>query len=304
MAKLKDKIKTALDEGRMLILGAQVLIGFNYRSVFEPGFERLSRPAQDLKLTSLAVMLLGAALLMSPGAYHRIVHNGEDRQDLHSFTSGVMYWALLPFAIGLGIDLGVAAGILTGRTYAIGGGCTVAIVALFFWYGLGWMQKKRTAERKKNLKEETEDPSTKLKDKIEQVLTEARVVLPGAQALLGFQFATMLVDGFEKLPASSKYVHLTSLALMALSVIFLMAPAAYHRIVEEGEDTERFHRFASLMLLAAMVPLPLGISGDFFVVVRKVTQSDILSITLCLAVLAMFYSLWFGYTLYRRQRLG
>ena len=62
MAKLKDKIKTALDESRMLILGAQVLIGFNYRSVFESGFEKLPKPAQYLKLVSLAVMLLGAAL--------------------------------------------------------------------------------------------------------------------------------------------------------------------------------------------------------------------------------------------------
>ena len=41
MAKLKDKIKTALDEGRMLVLGAQILVGFQYRAVFEPVFEKL-----------------------------------------------------------------------------------------------------------------------------------------------------------------------------------------------------------------------------------------------------------------------
>jgi hypothetical protein len=117
-------------------------------------------------------------------------------------------------------------------------------------------------------KEDARPSRAKLQDKIEQVLTEARVVLPGAQALLGFQFATVLVEGFEKLPPASKDVLLASLALMALSIILLMAPAAYHRIVENGEESERFHRFASLMLLAAMVPLPLGISGDTFVVVQ------------------------------------
>src|SRR5712691_9693017 len=104
------------------------------------------------------------------------------------------------------------------------------------------------------MKDQAESGQTKLEDKIEQVLTEARVVLPGAQALLGFQFATMLAQSFESLPSSSKYVHLASLALMALSVIFLMSPAAFHRVVERGEDTERLHRFSSWMLLAAMVP--------------------------------------------------
>ena len=39
-----------------------------------------------------------------------------------------------------------------------------------------------------------------LHSRIEQMLTEARVILPGAQALLGFQLAIVLTDTFEKLP--------------------------------------------------------------------------------------------------------
>jgi hypothetical protein len=150
---------------------------------------------------------------------------------------------------------------------------------------------------------ENDGQRTRLKDKIEQVLLEARVVLPGAQALLGFQFVTMFMDGFEALPLSSKYIHLASLALMALTIIFLMSPAAFHRIVEKGEETERIHSFASSMLLAAMVPLPLGMSGDFFVVVRKVTGSESLAIGGSAIMLLFFYSLWFGFTIYRRRKL-
>ena len=41
-----------LAEGRMLILGAQVPLGFQFRSVFEKGFEKLPESAQYLKLTS------------------------------------------------------------------------------------------------------------------------------------------------------------------------------------------------------------------------------------------------------------
>jgi DMSO reductase anchor subunit len=131
-----------------------------------------------------------------------------------------------------------------------------------------------------------------------------RVVLPGAQALLGFQFATMLVEGFDKLPASSKYVHLLSLTLIAFSVVLLMTPAAYHRIVERGHETEHFHRFTSRMLIAAMLPLALGMCGDFFVVIRKVTASAVAAIVGAALMLLFFYGLWFGYTLYRRGQKG
>jgi hypothetical protein len=40
-----------------------------------------------------------------------------------------------------------------------------------------------------------------LHTRIEQMLTEARVILPGAQALLGFQLAIVLTDTFESCPA-------------------------------------------------------------------------------------------------------
>ncbi|MGA9994302.1 MAG: DUF6328 family protein [Pyrinomonadaceae bacterium] len=306
--KLKDKIKVVLDEGRMLILGAQVLLGFQYRSVFETGFDKLPHSSQLLKLAALCLMLLAIMLLMSPGAFHRIVAEGEDREDVHNFATSVMDVALLPFALGLGIDVYVATQKLAGTTYGIIGGLVALLFALFFWYGLEMLRKSAHRHREgramKDGKEKSEDGGTKLKDKIEQVLTEARMVLPGAQALLGFQFATMLVEGFEKLPVSSRYVHLISLFFIALSIIFLMTPAAYHRLVERGEATQHFHRFASRMLLAAMIPLALGIAGDLFVVMRKVTESMKLGVTGAVITLVIFYGFWFGYTFYRRSQQG
>lgn len=150
--------------------------------------------------------------------------------------------------------------------------------------------------------DESQSGGTKLKDKIEQALTECRVVLPGAQALLGFQFATFLMESFEKLPTSSKIVHIVSLCFIALSVILLMAPAAYHRIVEEGENTEHFHNVANRLLIGAMVPLALGICGDFFIVFRKVSESTSGAIVASTAMLLIFYGLWFGFTIYCRAQ--
>ena len=308
MAKLKDRIKTALDEGRMLILGSQILLGFQYRAVFEPLFEKLPESSQLLKLCALCLMLMAIILLMSPGAYHRIVADGEDTHDVHRFTTRALKLALLPFAFALGLDVYVVTRQLMGITPAIIVGVAVTLIALFFWYGLEAIRKtervseiKEAGEMEKE-KDEPEEGGTKLKDKIEQVLTEARVVLPGAQALLGFQFVSTLMESFEKLPVSSRYVHLACLGLMALSIILLMAPAAYHRIVEKGENTEHFHRFAGRLLIAAMIPLALGICGDLFVVVRKVTESVTAALVAASVALLFFYGLWFGYTIYRRSQ--
>jgi cytochrome bd-type quinol oxidase subunit 2 len=309
VAKLKDKIQNMLDEGRMLVLGSQVLIGFQFRSAFEPNFEKLPQHAQYLKMCDLALMLVAFGLLLTPAAYHRIVEEGEDTEGLHRFASRVMLYALLPFGLALGFDIYVASEPTTGRLLAVVAGTSAGLVAFFYWYGLELLrrprrqpeiEKEKAMDEKENERAEAE--GAKLTDKIRHVLTEARVVLPGAQALLGFQFVTTLMPSFEKLPLSLRYVHLLSLLLVALSIVLLMTPAAYHRIVEEGEETEHFHRFASRILIAAMVPLALGVTGDFYVVLRKVTESATTSAIAAALLLLFFYGFWFAFTLYRRNR--
>lgn len=307
MAQLRDKIQNALDEARMLVLGSQILVGFEYRSAFEPGFARLPEHAQYVKLVSLGVMLVAIMLIMWPSAYHQIVEAGEDSPHLHRFTTRVLCWALLPFALGLGMDMFVAAEKLYGHTPGVVAALGMFALALFFWYGLELWQRREHAheiekEHAMSEREQQQNQETKTRDKIKHVLTETRTVLPGAQALLGFAFISMFADAFEKLPASSKAIHITSLALVALSTVLLMTPAAYHRIVERGEETEHFHRFASRVLLAAMIPLALGITADFYIVMRKVTESAALSAIVAALLLIAFYGLWFGYTLYRRAQ--
>jgi hypothetical protein len=39
--KLSDKVKIALEETRILILGAQILLGFGFRGVFDDRFDQL-----------------------------------------------------------------------------------------------------------------------------------------------------------------------------------------------------------------------------------------------------------------------
>jgi len=185
-------------------------------------------------------------------------------------------------------------------------GVVALLVAISCWYLLGFIAKRKLVakiekEQQMSAMEEEESGGTKLKDKIEQVLTELRVALPGAQALLGFQFSVLFVQSFEKLPQSMKIVHFVSLSFVALTVILLMTPAAYHRIVYRGEQSESFHQFASKMLLAALIPLAVGMAGDFYVVSRKVTDSGSLAIILAATALFVLLGMWFGLTIRRRR---
>jgi len=295
----RDKVDNALNETRMLILGAQVLLGFQYQGVFQPGFERLPPQGQMLKLVALGLMLTAVGLLLAPGAYHQIVHRGQDSNDVTDFTGRIAAVALLPFAFGLGIDVYVAATIVLEGPAAVAAGIGASVFALLMWYGLEWLIRLRseTSREAHHMVHETD-----LATRIKQVLTEARMVLPGAQALLGFQFAAVLTDGFSKLEPTSQYVHLLSLGLIGATMVFLMTPAAFHRIVERGEDTERVHAFASVMILAAMVMLALGIAGDFYVVLHKVLQSQALAILIAGLAVAFLYGLWFGLTTVLRAR--
>ena len=230
-------------------------------------------------------MLIGLGVLLTPAAYHRIVEQGRISGRFHQLLTVVLAIALLPFAIGLSAAMYVAGERVGSHRLAAGAGVSSLLAALGSWYGLEWgtrLKKKnasRTAASSKHAaqaaaQEMGQEINPKLTDKIKEVLIEARMVLPGAQALLGFQFSIVVMEGFLKIPVSSRYIQFASLSAIALSTIFLIMPAAYHRLAYEGEDSEEFYLLSGRLLLIAMFFLRLGVSGDFMVVCRKVTVLD------------------------------
>jgi Family of unknown function (DUF6328) len=300
VARLSDRAENALNETRMLILGSQVLIGFDFQASFQPAFDHLPETSQHLKLVGLGLMLIAGGLLIAPGAFHQIAESGNDTERLIAFTGRVASLALLPFALGIGLEVFIVTQVILGGAASIALGVAGTLFALFCWYALDWLWRAR-APRPEQQEHPMPEP-TSLTNRIKQVLMEARVVLPGAQALLGFQLAAVLTDAFSKLPQSSQYIHLASLLLMAASIVFLMAPAPFHRIVEQGEDSERVHRFSTAMVLAALVPLALGMAGDLYVVAAKVLNSEITAIWLAVGSLVFFFGLWFGVSLAVRAK--
>lgn len=294
MAELKTKIQNALDEARILVIGMQILIGFEYRIALEPSFERLSAAGRAASLFALGLTLAAFGFLLTPGSFHRLAENGEDTPRLYRLTQRAMEMALAPFAAALALDLYLVGERMSGATFGVIAGAAAGVLALAAWYGIAVLRRRKAS---KDMRARTE-----VSDKIRHVLTEARVVLPGAQALLGFDLLAVFMNAFERLPLASRVMHFCSLSLTALAVILLMTPAAYHRIVEQGEETERFYAFASTVIIAAMAVLGGGIACDFYVVVRKISHSAAGGAVAAAALVAFFGLLWFGYALWVRSR--
>jgi hypothetical protein len=303
--KLSEKVKVALEETRILILGAQILLGFGFRGAFDDRFDQMPANVRYADGVGLGLLVCAVGLLIAPGPYHRIVEGGQDSGRLHRFTTVIADLALLPFALALGLDLFVGTeAIFDHSTVSIAAGLTGAGVALALWYGLPQLRKRFAGERERMITrgQSNDRTDTPLQVKIEQLLTEARVVLPGAQALFGFQLAIVLTRAFEQLPEASIVVHAASLFLVALAVMMLMAPAPYHRIVYAGEDTEDMYRVGSALVAGATLPLGLGLAGDIYVVIAKISGSFAIGLFIAGLAFVFLIGLWYLYPIIVARR--
>jgi hypothetical protein len=105
---LNSKVKTALDETRTLMLGAQILLGFQFHGAFQERFDSLSPQAKISAATALVLILVSVGLLIAASAVHRIIDRGESNGRTLVITSICTAASLLLFAVALGIDLTIA----------------------------------------------------------------------------------------------------------------------------------------------------------------------------------------------------
>ena len=140
-----------------------------------------------------------------------------------------------------------------------------------------------------------------LDDAAAHLLEECRMVLPGIQALFGFQLIAVFNQGFgEKLSHAQQLLHLVAIVLTTLAMALVMTPAALHRQAEPTSVSERFLWLASNVVLAGMFPLALAVGLDAYVVASIVLHNDAMAAVLAVALVAVFIFLWL--ILPRRER--
>src|SRR5882757_4100652 len=106
-SEAEKKLKTALDESRLLILGAQVLFGFLFQGVFQEAFEKLPFGAKVSNALGLLSISLAVSLLMAPSLHHQIAFKGESVPRAITNASRFAGFSLLPLTVGIGLAAAV-----------------------------------------------------------------------------------------------------------------------------------------------------------------------------------------------------
>ena len=79
-------------------------------------------------------------------------------------------------------------------------------------------------------REPEEREAVSLSQAAEYLLEEARMVLPGLQALFGFQLIAVFSTRFaDDLTPAEQRLHLLAILLVVVAIALIMTPAAYHR---------------------------------------------------------------------------
>jgi cytochrome bd-type quinol oxidase subunit 2 len=132
-------------------------------------------------------------------------------------------------------------------------------------------------------------------------IEEARMVLPGIQALFGFQLIAAFNETFRQLEPQEQILHFVALVLVALAVAIIMAPAAYNRLVECGSLSDFFVRLASWLIAAAMLPLMIALCVEVYLLARVILHRQWICVAVAAFLLIVFAGLWYVFPFAMRR---
>ncbi len=299
---MAQKFQTSLDETRLLMLASQILFGFQFQTVFSDQFATFTLTMRRVDAGALLLMVVALALLLAAPSQHRLVEHGHITGRIRGTVTRYTEAALLPFSLSFGLDIYLVFAHGFGEAVGIAVGAAIFVLAIASWYVAEFVYREWILEKTRDI-DHLRNVKTDITTRTAQMLTEARIALPGAQALIGFQLAVMMTRAFVDLPQASRLVHGASLLCVAVALVLLVAPAAFHRIAFGGDDTERFYRIGSNLVTVALLPLALGVSGDVYVAIERILGSGAAAIATAAGSFAMLSVFWFFYPLYLRMRL-
>lgn len=104
---LEVRLKDLLDETRLTMLGAQVLMGMQFRGAFNDRFDTLPAGFRWLHGGALLLILMASAFLLATPCLHQIAFAGHASRRMLDRASGNLKAALFPIAIALGVDVAI-----------------------------------------------------------------------------------------------------------------------------------------------------------------------------------------------------
>ncbi len=127
---------------------------------------------------------------------------------------------------------------------------------------------------------------------LSDLLSELRILLPGAQMLTAFLVILPFNGGFDQIRQEERYVYLATFLCALVSLVFFAAPAAQHRLQRPLIDREGFKRRANRLVVAGPAFLSIALCLATQLVLDEVLHLAWLSWAVAIAVAILISIIW------------
>ena len=134
------------------------------------------------------------------------------------------------------------------------------------------------------------------------LLQELRVATLGVQVLFGFLLGLPFTSHFGALHPWQRWVYIATLMFASLSVVLLVTPVAYHRLLFRRHQLERLVEIASALAIWGLATVAFAVTGAVLLVTSYV-EPGVPAVVLTVVISVSFVIFWFALPIARRERL-
>ncbi len=147
--------------------------------------------------------------------------------------------------------------------------------------------------------EHEESEQQKLDRRLDQLLGELRVAMPGVQVLFAFLLAVPFQQRFTTVTEFQKDVYFVTLLAAAAASALFIAPTAYHRLMFRERDKPHVINLSSKLAIAGLAFLAVAMNGAVLLVTDVLFDGATVWVTAIVSAL-IFVGLWFVLGILRR----
>jgi hypothetical protein len=138
------------------------------------------------------------------------------------------------------------------------------------------------------------DTQQRLARNVGELLQELRVAQNGVQVLFGFLLSVAFTDQYAKAGDFVHITHVIVVLLTAASAGFLIAPAAWHRVLFRRGEREAIVRHATTFVVIGLVLLAAAMTGTVLLI-GYVVFGGVIGGVLGAVIGFLFALLWFAW---------
>ena len=138
--------------------------------------------------------------------------------------------------------------------------------------------------------------------RLNELLQELRVALPGVQVLFAFLLTVPFTERFAALSVHEERVYFVTLLSTALATALLVAPTANHRLLFRKRDKAHVVKVANRLAIAGIGAMAVSMCAVVLLITGVVFDGSIVTVTTSFSVV-VFAGLWFVVPMIRRARL-